>query len=163
MNYYFRPVFSLATFVFLLANTAQANNSEHMVIALKTDQFELTETDISDLAVGEAQTITTDSGKVLDILRTVDGVEIYVDGELLDMNIDEDGVHEDHVVRKHVEVICDSAEECDKNIVIHAGDDDSGWVSEDGEDIDLEELHQVHENGDEHKVVVIRKKMVTKD
>ncbi len=194
MKHYLKPVIGLATFAFLIATTALAETEEKMVIALKTDQFELTETDISTLAIGEAQTIETDSGKVIDILRTVDGVEIYVDGELLDLNFNDQGLHEEHMIRKHVEVICDSDDECDKNVIILASDDDDifDWVTEDGEmliihkeiklscsdqelgascsdpmiwvsegeDIDLDELHQMHLNGEGHKVIVIRKEVV---
>ncbi len=58
-----------------------------MVIALNTDDFNLHETDISELTIGESQTIGTDSGKVIDLLRTADGVEVYIDGELLDMDM----------------------------------------------------------------------------
>lgn len=118
MKHYLKPVFALATFAFLAASSVQAGSEEKMIIALKTDNFELTETDISTLAVGEAQTIETDSGKVIDILRTTDGVEIYVDGELLEINLDQDGLHEQHMVRKHVEIICDGDEGCDENIIM---------------------------------------------
>jgi hypothetical protein len=41
-----------------------------MVIALQTDDFELAETDISDLEIGDAETIYTESGKTIDLLRT---------------------------------------------------------------------------------------------
>lgn len=197
MKHYLKPVIGLATFTFLIATTALAETEEKMVIASKTDQFELTETDISTLAIGEAQTIETDSGKVIDILRTVDGVEIYVDGELLDLNFNDQGLHEEHMIRKHVEVICDSDDECDKNVIILASDDDDifDWVTEDGEmviihkeielscsdeeqgascsdqmiwvsegeDIDLDVLHQMHLNGEGHKVIVIRKEVVKGD
>jgi len=156
MKHYLKPVFVLATFAFLAASSVQAETEEKLVIALKTDDFELTETDISALAIGEGQTIETESGKVIDILRTVDGAEVYVDGELLEMNFDHEGLHEEHMVRKHVEIICDEDEEgtnCDEKLI---------WVSED-EDIDLEELHEMHQGEQGHKVIVIKKKIVTED
>ena len=152
MKHYLRPVLTLATFAFLAASSVQASSEEKMVIALKTDDFELTETDISALAIGEGQTIETESGKVIDILRTADGVEIYVDGEMLEMDFDHDGLHEEHMVRKHAEVICDSDEGCDEMI----------WISAD-EDIDLEELHKMHEGEEGHKFIVIKKKIITQD
>jgi hypothetical protein len=179
-----------------------------MVIAVKTNDFELTETDISALAIGQAQTIETEGGRVIDILRTADGAEIYLDGELLEMNFDhenlhEEGLHEKHVVRKHLEVICEDGEECDKNVFILAGDDDHAlnlideegnnvfihkevefsctdddegtscseqatWTSG-GEEIDLEEIqemhkdHEMHEGGKARKVIVIKKEIVTED
>ena len=152
MKQYLKPVFALATFAFLAASSVQADSEEKMVIALKTDDFELTETDISTLAIGEGQTIETESGKVIDILRTPDGVEIYVDGEMLEMDFDHDGLHSEHMVKKHVEVICDSDEGCEEMI----------WISAD-EDIDLEELHKMHEGEEGHKFIVIKKEIITQD
>jgi len=126
----------------------QATESK-MVIALATDDFELAETDISHLEVGDARTIHTESGKTIDLLRTEDGVEIYVDGELLDMGLEsEQGLHEEHaVIHKHVEVICETEEDCEETV----------WISDD-EDIDVEALH-----GDTHrkKVIVIREEIET--
>ena len=202
MKYLFKTVLALAIVIILTTTSAQAETQKKMIVALKTNDFELTETDISSLAVGEAQTIETESGRVIDILRTADGAEIYVDGELIEMNFDEDTVHEKHmaqkhVVRKHVEIECENDEECDKNVVILAGDhedlpewineegdnvfihkeielsctdDEEGtscsdraiWVSEDG-DIDLEEIHEKHKSGEAHKVIVIRKEVITED
>ncbi len=197
MKYCLEPFFVLLALAFLATTSVQADTQEKMVIALKTSDFELTETDISELAIGEAQTIETESGKVIDILRTADGAEIYVDGELLEMNFDEEGLHEQHMVKKHVEIICDDDEDCDENVfVLHGEDhdisqlvspdgetivihkeieiectDDEGetscsdkmvWISDD-EDIDIEELHEMHKNQEGHKVIVIRKEIDTDD
>lgn len=202
MKYLFKTILALASVAILATTSVQAETQKKMIVALKTNDFELTETDISSLAVGEAQTIETESGKVIDILRTVDGAEIYVDGELIEMNFDEDTVHEEHmtqkhVVRKHVEVECENDEECDKNVVILAGnhEDLPEWISEEGdnvfihkevelscnddeegtscgektiwisgdEDIDIEEIHEKHNSGETHKVIVIKKKVITED
>ena len=137
MKHYLKPVFALFIFAFLATSTVLAGSEEKMIIALKTDDFEMAETDISDLAIGESHTIETESGKVIDILRTADGAEIYVDGELLEMDFSGEGLHEEHMMQKHVEVICDSDEECDKNVFVMSGDDAdvSKWVTEDGENI----------------------------
>ena len=134
MKYLFKTVLALATLCILAATSVQAENQKKMIVALKTSDFELTETDISSLDVGEAQTIETESGRVIDILRTVDGAEIYVDGELLEMNFDEDALHEKHMVRRHVEIECENDEECDKNVVILSGDHDDlpEWMTEEG-------------------------------
>lgn len=200
MKHYFQPIFALATFALLSSLSVQADTQEKMVIALKTGDFELAETDISALAIGEAQTIETESGKIIDILRTADGAEIYVDGELLEMDLDHEGLHEDHMIKRHVEIICDNDEDCDENIVILAGADDDNEISEwvtadgenvfihkeveitcsddeeegtrcsdqmiwisDGEDIDIEKLHEAHESNKEHKIIVIKKVHTTED
>jgi hypothetical protein len=197
MKHYLKPIFTLAALALLATTSVQAETREEMVIALKTNDFELTETDISTLAIGEGQTFETDSGKVIDILRTADGAEIYVDGELLEMNFDEESLHQEHMVKRHVEIICDSDEDCEQDIVIHAIDhsDTSDWVIEEGEnvfihkeieiscsdeedetsctdkmiwisdeeDIDLEKIHEMHKDGEEHKVIFIRKEIVIED
>lgn len=197
MKHYFHPIIALAALALLFSISVQAETSEKMVIALKTNDFELTETDISALSIGEAKSIETDSGKVIDILRTADGAEIYVDGELLEMNLDEEGLHEEHMVKEHVEIYCDGDEECDENIIILAGDgnepselakadgeniiiikeveitcddDETGtdcseqmiWISDDG-DIDIEKLHEEHQDREGHKIVVIKKTQMTED
>lgn len=197
MKYPKRAILTLATLAVFAATTVQAETEEKMVIALKTDDFELAETDVSSLAVGEAKTIETESGRVIDILRTNDGVELYVDGELLEMDFHDEGLHEKHVVRKHIEIDCQNEEDCDKNVVILSGDHDDlpEWITKegdnvfihkevelsctddeegttcsdkmvwvtDGEDIDLEEIHELHKSGDAHKVIVIKKEIITED
>lgn len=197
MKYYLKPVFALTMLVLLAATSVQAVAEEKMIIALKTDGFELTETDISSLAVGESQTIETDSGKVIDIIRTAAGAEIYVDGELLLTNLDSEGLHKKLMIKKHVQIICGSDEGCDKHVfILDDGDDinldwvtDDGdhvfihkeiklsctdeeegtncgdkmvWISE-GEDMDLDGLHEMHLSGEGHKIIVIRKELVTQD
>ena len=198
MNYLLKPVFTLVMITFLASTSVQAGSEEKMIIALKTDNDALVETDISELAIGEAKTIETSSGKVIDILRTAEGAELYVDGELLEMDFDDEASQFEHKIKhkikRHVEIVCDEHEECeeteivvsdedvlldwvsedDVNIVINEDiefsckDDEDGtscsdkvvWVSE-GDDIDLEEIHEIHQGDDDHKVMVIRKKVVT--
>jgi hypothetical protein len=197
MKHFFKPVFSLAIFAILASVSVQADSQEQMIIALKTTDFELTETDISELAVGEAKTIETDSGKVIDILRTAEGAEIYIDGELLELNFDNDGQHDEHMVKKHFEVICEEGQECDENVIVLGGQDHHGldlvgehenmifihkevelsctddeegtscrdehiWIS-DGEESEFAELHKMHQDGEGHKLIVIRKEIVTED
>ena len=199
MNYLLKPVFTLVVIIFLASTTAQASSDEKMIIALKTDNNALLETDISELAIGEAKRIETSSGKVIDILRTAEGAELYVDGELLEMDFDDETSHFEHKIKhkikKHVEIVCDENEECDETEIVFSDEDVLlDWVSEDdvniiinkdiefsckddedgtscsdkvvwvsaGDDIDLEEIHEIHQGDDDHKVMVIRKKVVTK-
>jgi len=198
MKHYFKAIFALIIFSLLASTSVQAGSEEKMIIALKTDDSEMAEADISDLAIGESHTIETESGKVIDILRTADGAEIYVDGELLDMGQHGEGLHEAHEMQTHVEIICEDGEECDRNVFIMAGDDaNAEWVTKDGENIiihkeieiscssdeestecsekmvwvsegddaDLEKLHEMHikGEGEDHKVIIIKKHIVTED
>ena len=128
----------LTAAVFTLGAASISAGEDKVVIALKTDDFELAETDISELEIGDAETIYTQSGKTIDLLRTAEGVEIYVDGELLEMGLNgEEGIHEGHhIVHQHIEVECDTEEDCDA-------------------DIELGSLH-----GEDHhqKVIIIKEK-----
>jgi len=142
-------VFAFGALPVSAGESADQATESKMVIALVTDDFELAETDISHLGVGDAETILTESGKTVDLLRTEDGVEIYVDGELLDMGMDsEEGLHQEHaVIHKHVEVICATEDDCEETV----------WISDD-EDIDVEALHG---DGHQKKVIVIKEKIET--
>jgi len=143
-------MFSLAVAIaaLLAATSAAARddaNHEQMVVALKTDDVDLTETDISDLAVGDAKTVYTEDGRTIDILRTEDGVEIYVDGELIDMGLAEglaalDGSH--IVITKEIEVNCDTDEDCDELT----------WNRHGDEDADVS-----HDQDHDEKVIVIKR------
>lgn len=195
MKHCFKPVLTLAAFALIATQSVYAETE--MIIALKTDKFELTETDISSLAVGEAKTIETDSGSVIDILRTAEGAEVYVDGELLQMDFDHESQHGKHMMKKHVEVICEGDEGCDENVITVVSGDEDGthWAVEeggnvfihkeievsctdeeegascsdriirvtDGEDVDLEQIHEMHEGEGSHKVIVIKKQINTQD
>lgn len=136
-------VLLLATVIFILSATAVVAGKDtervvekKIVVALNSDDFVLEETDLSHLGVGDAETIVTESGKTIDLLRTEDGIEIYVDGEMIDLG-DHHGEH--HVVRK-IEIICgEDDEEC-------------GELPEISEvlDIDIREFH----DGDQKVIVV---------
>jgi hypothetical protein len=144
MNNRFVIALAIASLLGAAAANAAGDGAEvekNMVIALETDEFELQETDISHLAVGESETIVTEGGQTIDLLRTADGVEIYVDGELL-----ETGLHGDpalhggyEVIHKRVEVVCEDEGSCEKLV----------WVSDDA-DIDLDMLSEV-----DHEVIML--------
>ena len=155
MKHYLKPAFVLATIALLSASYVQADTEKKMVIAIKADNSELTETDISSLAVGEAKTIETGNGKVIDILRTTDGAEIYIDGQLLEMNFNDHGLHEEHMIRKHIEIVCTDEDEtsCDEEML---------WISEEDE-IDLEALHEKHADGEAHKIIILKKETDTEN
>jgi hypothetical protein len=126
-------VTACCTFNAAAGEDVTTNDDEHYVIALKTDDFDLQETDISDLAVGDAKTVFTDGGKAIDLLRTDDGLEIYVDGVLQDnismpheLDAADAGQHE-------IEIICASDEDCEKMVWVEADEDLDPGTLEDGE------------------------------
>jgi TusA-related sulfurtransferase len=148
---------------------------EQLVVALKTEHFEIPETDISHLAVGEKETIVTEYGRTVDLLRTEDGVEVYLDGELLDLATD----GEEHVIREEIEILCDTPADCeDVRLMAEDGDLDLEALEADGAhkvirihketevvggDVDIEldiETDETIESVEQHgeKVIIIRKK-----
>ena len=146
-----KTIFLLAAMSFALSagSLSAGQHVEHaddhkMVIALTTDDFELAETDVSNLEIGDAKTIYTESGKTVDLLRTAEGIEVYIDGELLDTGLHgSEGLHgEHHFIHADIEVECDSEEECEEIV----------WITED-EDMDFGAHHddQHHE-----RVIIIR-------
>jgi hypothetical protein len=114
---------------------------EKIVVAISGDDFDLAETDVSHLGVGDAETIVTESGKTIDILRAENGIEIYVDGELMDAHGAMGAHKERHVIHKEIEIICDADDECEELVEI----------DEDGE------LMEFLKDDEAHKVIVIRK------
>jgi hypothetical protein len=173
----------------LLCSTAVAGETLHQqhTIKIKTADAEVIEADLQDLAVGESKTFTTDSGKAIDLIRTANGVEVYVDGEMIDLA--GGNLHEAHkVIHKSVSVEClsegDAEAECEHDVVfIGEGDADSEghanvihkrfevvcaegeecdemvWVDADG-DFNYE-VETLHEGDDGHHVIVIEKQLET--
>jgi len=92
------------------SDAPHASHESVTVIALKTDEFEIPETDVSHLGVGDAETIYTEDGRTIDILRAEDGIEVYVDGELLEVG--SVAPHDATVV--DYEIVCNGDEECDE-------------------------------------------------
>lgn len=54
------------------------------VIKVQTDDAEVIEADVSHLQPGEAEMIVTENGTTVDLVRTDAGMEIWIDGELMD-------------------------------------------------------------------------------
>lgn len=162
---------------FFLAEAASAGEDaaghhRKMVVAVKTDDFELVETDISHLGVGESEIIQTEDGRTIDLLRTAEGVEIYLDGELVDLAGLHDGSGEHRVVKHKVKIICEDDEEdseCEERSWMLDGIDPEALHEEgdhvimlhklhDGEvEVDIEEEIEVEADGRHKKIIVIKK------
>ena len=159
----FNPLTLTLLFTILCAGPAFADTTEKMIIKLKTNEFEIVETDISNLQVGEAETIFTDSGKIIDLLRTADGIEIYIDGEMLEMpdmsgaSLD-GGVHT--IMHKQIRVECavDGDDEselacADELLFFPDGDTDLEFLHTDGH------AHTI----DAHTIIMIEQEVDTDD
>jgi hypothetical protein len=163
------------------------NDEPTIIMKLKSDEVELDEIDISDLEVGDAHTVFTDSGKTVDILRTVGGFEIYVDGEELkipneplDMESLAGNVHYGSDIE--IECLSEDGNDCDAHgMIIMPGDEDSEidlsgkqahvikihkeYIDEEGGDPNGESGHDnTHsEHSGAHKVIMIRKHVTEED
>lgn len=137
MKHCLKPVYALIALAMFSIVPGHASDEKNMVISIETDSINLTEMDVGSLAIGESKTIETDSGQVIDLLRTVDNVEIYIDGELVDIGFGQNPDSAVHIIKKHVEITCDDEDEdaCEKHLVIHAdGDYDFSAWSVEGEE-----------------------------
>ncbi|MCW8925215.1 MAG: hypothetical protein OQJ84_03080 [Xanthomonadales bacterium] len=125
MKHCLKPVHALTAIALFFATPSFADEEKSLVVSIETDDISLTEMDVGSLAIGESKTIETETGQVIDLLRTVDDVEIYINGELVDIGFGHDPDSQIHVIRKHVEFACDEEDEssCEKHVVIRAGDD----------------------------------------
>jgi hypothetical protein len=118
------------------ADDATATMDREEVIALKTDNFELEDTVVSDLAVGESKTIFTDDDRTIDLLRTDEGLEIYVDGVLQDMDIHFFGEADEAGAGSHeIEIVCTGDENCDQLVWVEADEDFDSTASADADEV----------------------------
>jgi hypothetical protein len=67
-----------------------------------TDDAEMIEADVSHLQPGESEVFVTESGRTVDLLRTRDGMEIYIDGELVETAPDEAALARIHLAEEHI-------------------------------------------------------------
>ena len=151
----------LAMCSFLIAGSTLANEEKTVVMKIKTDDSGVISADLSDLDVGDAKTIVTEEGKTVDLFRTEDGFEVYIDGELIEMphmTVD----HSDGMHKRTIRVECTDDTECEEHhtlmfisevelsdiesvgelhkiVEIHSGDMES---------VDIEKLHEIGEDGE---------------
>jgi len=135
----------------LFTGLALAGDAEQMIIDVITDDFRIDELDISHLAHGDSETIYTEDGRTIDILRRERGIEIFLDGESLDLPSfshtanPEHEAHDGHTVVVRIE--CDTDDEVDCHD--HPIDLEGDWG-----------IDGAHEP---HKVVVIKKTVEAED
>ncbi len=155
-----------------------ANAEETVIIKLKGDDFNLQETDLSHLAIGESEVIYTESGKELTLTRTEKGVEVLVDGEEIAPMPDFTDVE------CNIEVIVDSdcedcAHDAHEMVVVTEVDsnntnclhEDSGhaWVSDIGEKHIIKRIKVNAEDGDvvhevkKHMIIIHEQEIETID
>jgi hypothetical protein len=106
---------SAVTFSLSAAEAESTVTKKKVIVALKTDDVELHEMDISHLQPGDAETIITEDGKTIDLLRTEDDVEIYVDGKLLELGSDAAAHHKIvHSRHKELSIDCEAEADCEE-------------------------------------------------
>lgn len=178
---------SLAVLGALLLNTpTQAGDSGHTthLVRIAAGDSDIIEADISDLGLGESRSFVTESGRTVDILRVQEGIELYLDGELIEAGKLSAGL-DDHLAL-HEEVLtveCEAEAESncsaliedlaqaqadDMKVIIarhHVDEicgqqgncDRSVWIDKDG-DVTIDVDNDAHREID-HEVIVIRKEI----
>jgi len=100
----------------LMMNLVWAGGPEREIkIKLKTDDFELSETDLSHLEIGDSERLYTDDGQEIFITRNEHGMTVEVDGKTIEM-LDglQPGHGDGHAVRKIIR--CYEGEPCEAEI-----------------------------------------------
>lgn len=148
MKHRSKPIFTLLAIFTLAGAPLHADDGNQLIIELETDSFKFGPTDVSSLAIGEVKTIETESGAVIDILRTMDELEIYVDGELLSPGFDHDPNLTLHTIKNHVTIICDEDDDhdCENHFLIHTQGDENMTtrINRDSHEvIDIEEIEVI--------------------
>jgi hypothetical protein len=107
----------------LLATSAFAGGEESIsthIIRVAADGNEVIEADVSDLQLGESLEFVTESGQVIDILKAPEGMEIYLDGELLDprgLRGSTEMPHEHIAIHEaQLDIDCEGAADCEARI-----------------------------------------------
>lgn len=150
-------------------SSADETTSYKHVVKVQAEGSEVIEADVSDLQPGEAMSFTTESGRLIDILQGVDGLEIYLDGELIANPGTAEGQVANAAILHERLIACEQASggDCEglhgqlqhKKIEIHCVSDDDAecenisWV---GADHEIEVLG--HGGQSEENVIVIRKR-----
>lgn len=132
---------SIILLAILLAGTTLAGGQTEVLIDVETDDIQIEQLDISHLEVGDSETIYTDDGRALDILRTAHGVEIFIDGEKLDIPSADGMGHNDDAEMHHkivIEVECDSDRDDDCSNHHFSGDNPE------------------FRNAEHHKVIIVK-------
>jgi len=114
----------------LVASLALADPQHEMIIDIDTDDFHIDSRDISHLANGDTETVYTDDGRTVDVLRTEQGVEIFIDGEKLDMPSPHAIEHEfitDQEVGHHKVLMIEKTNDIDDADLITLAGDSEGY------------------------------------
>lgn len=106
---------------------ADPQRHESHVVTVRTGDADLVEADVTDLQLGESLNFVTDSGRTVDILKAPEGLEIYLDGELLnDVSPGELERKHEALLHERVEVECvrtdDGEDDCAERFAERLGD-----------------------------------------
>ena len=83
-NAQFLGALSLLAFVCLTGPaSARDGQAPEVLLSVAANDIEITDLDVTHLEIGDAETVRSDDGKTIDVLRNANGYEIYIDGELL--------------------------------------------------------------------------------
>jgi hypothetical protein len=101
---------------FLFGGAAFAGDQKEMIIDLETEDFHIEQLNISDFETGDTETIYTDGGKTIDVVKTDAGADIFIDGEKLDLpDLDIHSLHADSEEARYIIVDIECEAEADED------------------------------------------------
>jgi hypothetical protein len=119
------PAMLLGAALFAAPALAERTLHESHIVKVKTADAELVEADVSDLGLGESLSFVTESGHTVDILKAAEGLEIYLDGELLnDVAAAEMDARHDALLHERIEIECtsDERDDCAERVAVIMAD-----------------------------------------
>ena len=122
---------------FLLSSIAFAENQTEILIKVESEDVHVETMDISHLSTGDVETIYSEDGKTIDVMKTDTGIEIFIDGEKIELpSLDLNSSHEDSHKVKHITVSIHCESEADDDC-----EEDEKWLLDsDGDLQDHEDL-----------------------
>lgn len=77
-------IFGLTLTLFSASALAAESQTYRHHITVDVGDAEIIDADVSHLEPGASESFVTESGRMIDILRTQDGIELYIDGSLVE-------------------------------------------------------------------------------
>lgn len=163
----------------LSASIALAETRETMKIKVITDDGVRESVTIENLAVGESEVFTTDSGNEVLVSRHDGGLELEVAGRVIEVKLPDVSAHSEtlhakHVFLSEVDSLTDGSTVVigDGEVQVHQTSADVMVIDAQGGSLSEEDLqallheHAEHMNieieaGDDHEVIIIKKKFVS--
>ena len=139
---------------YLTSGPAVAGGQEPEIIEVMAEDFVIGPLDISHLENGDSETVFTEDGRTIDILRSIEGIEIFIDGEPL--GLPSLHHHEGSSIELEIECISDDHQGCSNSDQLIVNEDHDVMVIKDTHG---SSHHDPETEEPEHRKVIIIKEI----